>query len=890
MSERPGEKASLGTVAPQPSPGDSQTSATDPGGLEKFFSLIICLCLILAVWIVFGPTLGYEFVNYDDPAYVYENPIVQEGLSWEGIRWGFTYGSIGHWHPLTWFSHMLDCQLYDLQAGGHHLTNLVLHGAAAVLLFLVLRRMTGFLWRSAFVAAMFAIHPLRVESVAWVAERKDVLSAFFFMLTLGAYVRYVRNPPSMLRYGIVLLSCALGLLSKNMLVTIPFILLLLDYWPLGRFSSFTPQVLIRLVAEKIPLLVLTIGSCAVTLLVPETLTAAKLPLGLRMENAAMSYVTYLWQMIYPSGLACYYPNPVSYLPFWQVAGALALLLAISWAVWAVRKTHPCLIVGWLWYLGMMIPVIGIVQISNYAHADRYTYLPQIGLYLIIAWVVTDLVAGWRYARFLLGSLAAAVIVALMFCAHTQVSYWKNSTTLWEHTLAVSGNTDVAHNNLGMALFREGQFDEAMARYQQALKINPDYYSAHDNLGVALVKRGQLDEAMAQFLQALKINREDALAHNNLGMALVQKGQLDAAIVQYQQALKFNPDFDLARLNLGIALAKMGRLDEAITQYQHILKMDPNNDVARFNLGNAFFQKDKVDEAIAAYQQSLKINPDSDLAHLNLGIALAKKGRLDDAIAQYLQALKINPGSDLASINLGNAFFRKGEVDEAIAVYQQTLKINPDSDMAHLDLGIALDKSGRLDDAIPQFQQALKINPGYALAHFNLGNAFLQKSNLDEAITQYQQALKINPSLEPAQRSLGYALLQKGQSDEAVAHYELALEINPGNTGPCNRVAWRLATHPQASVRNGSKAVELAQQLNRLSGGTDPTVLQTLAAAYAETKQFPEAISNAQQALQLASTRSNAALADGLRKQIACYQSGLPFRDASLTNTVALPHP
>ena len=867
-----------------------QTSPPPAGDSEKIFSLIICLCLVLAVWIVFSPTLGYDFVNYDDTAYVSENPVVQAGLTWAGIRWGLTYGNIGHWHPLTWFSHMLDCQLYGLHAGGHHFTNLVLHGAAAVLLFLALRRMTGFLWRSAFVAAVFAIHPLRVESVAWVAERKDVLSAFFFILTLGAYVRYVRSPPSMFRYGVVMLFFALGLLSKNMLVTAPFVLLLLDYWPLGRFSSFTPQLLLRLMAEKIPLLVLTVGSCAVTLLVPEKLTADKLPLGLRMENAVVSYVTYLWQMVYPSGLACYYPNPVNYLPFWQVAGALALLLVISWAVWAVRKTHPCLVVGWFWYLGMMIPVIGIVQISNYAHADRYTYLPQIGLYLIIAWAAADLVAGWRYGRFLLGSLAAAVIVALMLCAHTQVSYWENSTTLWEHALAVSGNTDVAHNNLGMALFREGKYDEAMGQYQQALKINPDYYSAHDNLGVALVKRGQLDAAMAQFLQALKINREDALAHNNLGMALVQKGQLDEAIARYQQALKINPDFDMARLNLGIALAKMGRLDEAIAQYQQVLKMNPHDDVARFNLGNAFFQMDKVDDAIAEYQQSLKINPDSDLVHLNLGIALAKKGRLDDAIAQYLQALKINPGSDLASINLGNAFFRKGEVDEAIAVYQQALKINPDSDMAHLDLGIALDKNGRLDDAIPQFQQALKINPGYALAHFNLGNAFLQKSNVDEAITQYQQALKINPSFEPAERSLGYALLQKGQSDEAVAHYERALEINPGDAGTCNRLAWRLATHPQASVRNGSKAIELAQQLNRLSSGSDPAVLQTLAAAYAETKQFPEAISNAQQALQLANAWSNTALADDLRKQIACYQSGSPFRDASLTNAAAISRP
>ena len=890
MSQRSGKEAGLGTVALHPAPDGLRTSTTLTGGSEKIFSLAICLCLALAVWLVFGQTLGYEFVNYDDAAYVYGNAQVSQGLSWRGIEWAFTYGEIGHWHPLTWLSHMLDCQLYGLNPAGHHLTNVLLHTAAAILLFLGLRQMTGALWRSAFVAAVFAIHPLRVESVAWVAERKDVLSAFFFMLTLWAYVRYVRRPPSMIRYGAVVLCFALGLLSKDMLVTMPFVLLLLDYWPLGRFSSFTPQVLLRRAAEKIPLLVLAIGSCVATALVPEKLTADKLPFGLRMENAVVSYVIYLWQMIHPSGLACHYPNPVNYLPFWQVAGALGLLLAISGAVWAFHKQYPWLIVGWLWYLGMMIPVIGIVQISNYAHADRYTYLPQIGLYLIIAWAATGVATGRRYGRWLLGSLASAVIVALILCARTQVSYWKNSTTLWERALAVSGDTDVAHNDLGMALVQKEQWSQAIAQFQQALKANPDYASAHDNLGVALAQEGQLDEAMAQFQQALKINRDDDLAHNNLGMALVQKGQLDEAIAQYQLALKINPDFDMAHLDLGIALAKKGRLDEAIARFQQALEINPNYDLAYFNLGNALLQKSKVDEAIARFQQALKINPDFALAHLDLGIALARNGRLDEAIFQYLQALKINPDSDTARINLGNAFFHKGEVDEAIAQFQQALKINPDSDMAHLDLGTALDKKGQLDDAIPQFLEALKINPGYDLAHFNLGNAFLQKGKVDEAITQYQQALKTDPNLEPAHKSLGYALLQKGQLDEAIVHYERALEINPGNAGQCNDLAWRLATHPQASVRNGDKAFELAQRLNQLSGGSDPTILRTIAAAYAETKRFPEAISTAQHALQLASARNDTALVDDLQREIACYQSGLPFRDAGLTNTATFPHP
>ena len=378
----------------------SSLLASQAGLNDRWTVIGVCLFLASAIWVVFGQTLHYDFVNYDDYQYVYENPVVQKGLTWEGFRWALTYGNIGHWHPLTWLSHMLDCQLYGLQAGGHHLTNILLHGAATILLFLVLRRMTGFLWRSAFVAAVFAIHPLRAESVAWVAERKDVLSAFFFMLTLGAYVRYVKkskvqSPKSKVYYSLMLLFFVLGLLSKNMLVTMPFVLLLLDYWPLNRLAGFSPRIWLRRVAEKTPLLVLTVGSCVATALVPEKMTTGKLPIGLRLENAVVSYVTYLWQMIHPAGLACLYPNPTNYLPFWQVAGAVGLLLAISGAAWAFRKTHPCLVVGWLWYLGMMVPVIGIVQISHYAHADRYTYLPQIGLYLMLTWAAADLCAGWR---------------------------------------------------------------------------------------------------------------------------------------------------------------------------------------------------------------------------------------------------------------------------------------------------------------------------------------------------------------------------------------------------------------------------------------------------------------------------------------------------------------
>ncbi len=815
-----------------------------PAGLNDRWTVPgVCLFLAAITFAVFGQTVHHEFVNYDDNRYVYENPVVQKGLTWEGFRWALTYGQIGHWHPLTWLSHMLDCQLYGLQAGGHHLTNILLHTATAILLFLVLRRMTGFLWRSAFVAAVFAIHPLRVESVAWISERKDVLSAFFFMLTLGAYVRYVRRPPSVVRYGAVVLLYALGLLSKNMLVTMPFVLLLLDYWPLNRLSGFSPRVLLRRVAEKIPLLVLAVGSCVATALSPEKVSAEyTLSFGLRSENAVVSCVTYLWQMIHPAGLACLYPNPTNYLPFWQVAGALGLLLAISGAAWAFRQTHPGLVVGWLWYLGMMIPVIGMVQISYYAHADRYTYLPQIGLYLLLTWAAAELCAGWRHRRVMLGGCATVILVALIFCARAQTAYWRNSELLWTHTLACTSDNFIAQNNLGNALVQEGAVDEAIAHFQKALQIKPDYAEAHNNLGNALLQKGSVNEAMVHYQKALQIQPDYADAHYNLGNALLQRGAVAEAIVHFQKALQIQPDYAKAHNNLGNALLQKGAVDEAIAHYQKALQIQPDYADAHYNLGYALVQKGKVDEAISHFQRALQIKPDFAEAHYDLGYALVQKGKVDEAISHFQRALQIKPDYAEAHINLGSALLKKGKVDEAISHYQKALQIKPDFAEAHYNLGYALVQKGKADEAISHFQRALQIKPDYAEAHYNLGTALLKKGNVDEAITCFQKALHIKPDYAEAQ----------------------------------NTLAWVLATCPLASLRDGNKAVELAQRANQLTGDGNPVVLRTLAAAYAEAGRFPEAVATAQRALQMAGTQSNPALADAIRSQMKLYQAGLPF--------------
>jgi len=572
MSRRPKKK-----TRPEKTP----TIPSATGGLnDRRMVLGVCIFLAVIVWVVFGQTLHHEFVNFDDDYYVYENPEVAHGLTLPGIVWTFTHVYANNWHPLTWISHMLDCQFYGLNPGGHHLTNILLHTTAVILLFLILRQMTGALWRSAFVAAVFAIHPLRVESVAWVAERKDVLSGVFFMLTIGAYVRYARCPWSPARYGLVVFLFALGLLCKPMLVTLPFVLLLLDYWPLNlvapspdrRNHSPIPR---RLILDKLPLLGLAAASSLVTLFAQKEAIQSfeQIPLPLRVDNALISYVTYLGQMFWPSGLAVLYPFPANGRPLSEVIPALVLLLSITMGVFLLRKLRPYLLTGWLWYLIMLVPVIGILQVGIQTNADRYTYLPQIGLYLLLTWAAAGLCAEWRHRRAVLGGCSAVILAALIFCAHTQTSYWRNSESLWTHTLACTSDNFTAHNNLGNALLQKGKIPEAITNFQQALQIKPDYAEAHYNLGNTLLQKGKVDEAISHYQQALLIKPDYANAHNNLGTALFQKGKVDEAISHYQQALLIKPDYANAHNNLGNALRKKGNIEEAIVHYQKALELE-----------------------------------------------------------------------------------------------------------------------------------------------------------------------------------------------------------------------------------------------------------------------------------------------------------------------------
>jgi len=724
---------------------------------------IVCVFLIAITWFVFGQTVRYDFINYDDDAYVYANPLISSGLTIPGAIYAFSGKHSGNWHPLTTLSHMLDCQLWGSQAGGHHFTNIVLHTIAVVLLFLILRQMTGALWRSAFVAALFAVHPLRVESVAWISERKDVLSAVFFMLTLGLYVRYVRYP-SVKRYLAVVGSFALGLMCKPTLVTVPLVLLLLDYWPLRRFRE--PEVkgqpaplparedfrsslgagrwsVVRgLVVEKIPLLALSAAAAGATLWAHEKniIQIERLPFMWRVGNGLVTCLTYIKQMIWPARLAVFYPHAGNTLPVWEIGLAIVLLLLATTAAIALRRKRPYFLTGWFWYLVMLLPVIGLIQVGSQGHADRYTYLPQIGLYILLAWAIPDALRS-RFQRRILGVSASVAIILLAWCAHIQASYWRNGESLWSHAIAVTS--------------------------------------------------------------------ENFIAHDGLGQFLLDHGRLDEAIDQFQVALNIDPRYPMARTNLGIALSRKGRVDEAITHLQTVLGDYPND----------------------------------AKAHLNLGTALAKKG----------------------------------DAQSAIAAFEKALSIQSRYPSAHYNLGMTLDDSGRIDEAIAHYQEAVQQDPHFAEAYYLLGNDLFRRSRIDDAIAAYERALQSRPAYPEVENNIGLALLNKGRPGEAIAHWENAVANESDFVPALNNLAWVLAAFPEASIRNGEKALRLANRANQLSGSRDPAVLRTLAAAYAENGRFTEATATAENGLQLANTQNNSALAKIFESDLAHYRAKAPVR-------------
>ncbi len=552
---------------------------------DRRITIAVCIFLTAIIWVVFGQTLGHDFVNFDDDRYVYENPEVSRGLTLDGLKWLVTHSHASLWHPLTTLSHMTDCQIYGLKAGGHHFTNVVLHNIGAVLLFLVFRGMTGCIWRSAFIAAIFAIHPMRVESVAWVAERKDVLSGVFFMLTLGAYLHYTRAP-SLSRYVTMAIFLVCGLMAKATFVTVPFVLLLLDYWPLQRANNF--RAWRRLAIEKIPLFALSAAASVATVLA-QTVTMAsleQLPLLPRLKNAAVSLITYLRQMFWPTDLAVFYPHPHDQLNIWIVLTAAALIIAITVAAILVYEKHPYIFVGWFWYLLLLVPVLGIVQAGLQARADRFTYLPHIGITMLLTWSCTDLTQQWRNRRVVLTSMAACAIAASILLAYQQTTYWRDSISLWEHALAVTPDNQTAHQNLAAALWSKGKTTDsrmhsraaAIAHARTTLKDYPFDVPTHNDLGVLLVQNRDVRAGIEQWEISLQIDPNDGNALNNLAWVLatypadtIRDGKRAVELAEKAAVLP-GGEAPIVLRTLAAGYAEAGDFSNAVSTAQHALDL------------------------------------------------------------------------------------------------------------------------------------------------------------------------------------------------------------------------------------------------------------------------------------------------------------------------------
>jgi len=821
----------------------------------------IYLFLALVTIALYWPVTGFEFVNFDDDLYVTANPHSQSGVTVKGILWAFSNCYSYNWQPLAWLSHMLDCELYGMYAGGHHVSSVLIHVANTLLLFGLLRRMTGATWRSAFVAALFAWHPMHVESVAWVSERKDVLSTFFAFLTFWAYSYYVQNP-NWRRYVLALISFALGLMSKPMLVSLPLLLLLFDYWPLRRSEAKLTKskkkdqagfkVWTRLVVEKAPFFLLAFILSCITYwaqLIKPGQATGHFTLGERVANALNSYVGYICKLAWPLDLAVFYPYR-HHLPLGQVLGAAILLAVISALAFHWRRSRPYILFGWFWYVITLVPVIGFIQVGEQSMADRYTYITSIGLFVVIAWETSWLLE--QRTRAIRIAVGFSVLLGLAgFCVLTshQLQYWRNSVALFTHALKVTRNNALAHASLGAALVARGDQKEALAHFEEALRINPNSYIARNDRGELLLEQGKIEEATADLREALRLKPDSDAAHCNLGKALVAQRKWEEAGVEFKTAVKCNPESASDLTNLGLFLARQGKIEEAISQYRAALK--------------------------------LAQEPSTENA---LGSALESQGKADEASVHYLAAVKLKPDFAEGHCNLGSILLEQGKVDEAINHFKTAIILQPDFAPAHFNLGNALVNRRELDEAAGQYQTAVTLQPGYMEAHFNLGNVLFEQKQWASALSEFAATGRLRSDFAAPEIRMAQVLVIMGNTREGMAHYKKALKLDSGAVPALNGLAWILATNPDPDLRNGSEAIRLANAATRLNGA-DSSSWDTLAAACAEAGRFADAVSIANKAIIVANTANQKELAGEIKKRLLLYEAGHVFH-AETTQTNA----
>ena len=721
----------------------------------------VCLLLAAITLLAYWPVQHHEFINLDDDLYITGNQKVKAGLTTDGLIWAFDFNGKSYWHPLTWLSHMLDVELFGLNSAAHHLANLWIHLVNVLLLFGVLYRATGRLYRCAFIAALFAVHPLNVDSVAWMAERKNLLSTFFWVLTMLLYMRYVERP-SAKRYGYMSLAFACGLMTKPMLVTLPFVLLLMDYWPLKRLDDkhgwqhsatwqdtmFAPARkcgVSRLIVEKMPLLMLSGVSIWISILSTQEIdmmvATDTVPLTLRIGNALVSYLGYLSKIFWPHNLAIFYPFPKN-LPFWLVVGSGILLVAMTALIILKSNRKPYLATGWLWYLGTLVPVIGIVQAGVWpSMADRWVYIPMIGILIIIAWATAEMITKWRpKMQVLVAVLGVSALVCCVFLARLQLHHWQNSRLLFRHALNVTGGSDIVHNNLGSALLWEGDFKAALHHFKAALKFNPLMTKLHNNIAQTLVKLGRINQAVDRYRVSLKLDPFEAETHNGLAVALFEQGRIKESIHHLHTAVRLEPKYPDVYVNLGAVYRQQGNSKMAARYYLQALRLNPDLPEAHNNLGLLLMTEGKYKVAAAYFRKALEIKPEFSPARENLKKLQTAQIAYRQKLAQLNDDIRKNPEDGDLFIELGDLYKVQGSFSQALVNYQKAYSILPESRRVMKKLAIGHAMAGNYDQAVELLQKMIGLQPDDTDPYIYLSGIFARQNQLDESIVWLKKAI------------------------------------------------------------------------------------------------------------------------------------------------------
>lgn len=778
---------------------------------EQRKTLALAIGLALLTLAVYARVATFDFINFDDPMYVSANSLVQEGLTWDGIIWALQF-QVANWHPLTWFSHMLDCELFGVRPGWHHLVNVLFHCLNSSLLFVLLQRLTQATWRSLIVAALFALHPAHVESVAWISERKDVLSTFFGILSMISYVNWVQRKTTRLPVaGLVLF--ALSLLAKPMLVTMPFLLLLIDLWPMQRLENRGWRTVLeksfwKLVVEKAPWFALTIGMSIIAFIAQKeggaVMKTEALSIFVRAANAVTAYAAYLGKLFWPTKLALYYPLPrVRLIDVTLISAAVFLtlwFLAIRWA-----KSRPSFSLGWFWYFGTLVPVIGLVQVGGQAMADRYTYIPSIGVFIAVIWLAHEILVRFKAQGTVVFSVSASVVLACAWLTSVQLGHWQNSATIFSHTLRVTENNPVAANLLAAAYTEMGRNEDALKLNLVSVELAPGEPLFLANTGELLLKMDRREEGLKFLNQAAAFGTNDAKIQNRFGQAVAEHGETNAALQAFHRAIQLDPKSASGYCNLGGMLISLGQVDAAITNIQQALKLDHRYMEAYNNLGAAYTKQQKHEEAVKQYRHALKLNPTNAVTLFNLGSALDKLGKTQEAMIRLDAALQSDPKHTEARFTLARRLFTQGELKSAHAHLMEVLRIRPDHANARLFLGLTQFESGDEETAIQNLKEAVNVQPRSVEAH--------------------------------------------------------------------NALAWSLATAKKPELRDGQTAVLLAEKAAALTQWNRPAVLHTLAASYAAAGRFSDAARVAEQALALANAGQQKQLARQLELALESYRAG-----------------